>query len=469
MRENSYGRNDEIELRLSDLFWSVMRHWRGIVITMLVCGVLLGAFGLFREYRSYTDPEAKAKAEEDYRASVEKYERSKETYETKVENLRTWISRLDYYKQNSIMLLMDPYDIYRTTVTYFVDSDYEIMPGVMFQNPNYTEALVNSYEAAVSRIDFDELIDLPNGADLTTQHTVNKYATKTVYAIEADVANGLMTITVISDTQKRGDKIMTEIRRVMTENEQMLNQVVGEHKLSVVSEGSERTLDLDLANLQTAFTNDYESNSTELDKAEESLKNLKEPTQTVPSKTSVITKGIKFGILGLVAGLFAAAVLLIFDFFNKDKVVSISGLQTRFGLPVLGVIRGDEKKLKKIDKMVAEKLGAEGWPEAEEAASYTASAIRLRLKEDLPVLFVGTAGQEKLEKICGMVSAKLPEVKTRVGGNVNRSAEAMEALRQKTAVICVEEWQNSVNEEITQEMDALRASGNPVVGFIVIR
>ena len=469
MKENSYGVNDETELRLGDMFWSVLRHWRSIAAVMLLCGALLGILGFVKEYYAYRDPDTMEKAEEDYRASMEKYERDKLTYETKLENLQAWMGKLDYYKENSIMLLMDPYDIYQSTVTYYVDANYEIMPGVTFQNPNYTEALVNSYEAAIDRMPFDDLIDMPGGPDLTTSHTASKYKNKTVYAVESDVSNGLITITVISDTEERGDKLMNAVQRTMQENESLLNTVIGEHTLTVVSEGIEHTLDLDLANLQLAFTSDYESNAKELTSAEEELEALSEPAKNVPSKASIIKKAVEYGFVGLILGLFGMAVILIIDFFNTDKIVSAAGLQKRFGLPVLGIFPVSTKKRLKLDRRVCAKLGMEGWESTEDAADYAASAIRLRLPENTPVLFIGTAPEEKISQVCEEISSRLPGVETCAGGNVNRSAQTVEALLTDTAVVCVEEWEKSSNAAVSQEMAAVRASGNPAVGFIVLR
>ncbi len=470
MKENTYSRNDEIEVRICDLFWSIMRHWRAIIVTMLLFGLLLGVYGVVKEYRDYTDPEARAKAEEAYLTKLEKYERSKETYETKAANLREWVAKLDYYKQNSLLLLMDPYNIYQTSVTYFIDTNYEIIPGVMYQNPNYTEALVNSYSAAVNRIPFDDLIDMPGGADLTTAHTVTKYAKKNIYSIDADLANGLMTITVIADTEERGDKVLAEVRRVMEENEQLLNTVIGEHTLSVVSEGSSRTLDLDLANLQIAFSSDYESNSTEIDDAEAQLKKLVEPEKTVPSKTTIIKQGIKLGIIGLIGGLILAAGYFFVDFYLRDRVCSPKVLQERYGVPVLGVFTSGKKRhVKGMDRACAAHLGMVDKASEEEEAAYIAAALRLRLHDAKKVLLLGTADGQKMAAICELLAGKLSGIECKLGGNPNEDAAAVEALGEECSVVCVEGWQTSANAEIADELGAVKASGNPLIGFILTR
>ena len=371
MKEN-FGANEEYEIRLGDVFWSVMRRWRGLIIAMIIFGILIGLFGAVREYRRYTDPAANAKKQEEYESSMEQYQRSKDAYEAKIDNLKEWIGRLDFYKENSLMLLMDPYDICKSTLTYYVDTGYEIMPGVTYQNPNYTGVLVDSYASAISRLPFDDLIDLRGGPDLTTAHTVSKYSSKKVCTVETDTSKGILKVTVICDTEERSRVILQAVRDAVTENEALLTQVVGEHTITVIGETSEHTLDLDLANMQTTFTNEYESNTNELTKTEELLNDLEAPVKTVHSKRTIVKQGIKYGILGLVIGLILSVLYYIF----KDHDRSVSGLQRRYGIPVLGAVRTSGKKAGRIDRKIASRLGLSLNEDSGNTAAYIGSAIR---------------------------------------------------------------------------------------------
>ena len=38
MNENALYKRNEVEINLGNLFWSVLRHWRGIIVFMLVFG-----------------------------------------------------------------------------------------------------------------------------------------------------------------------------------------------------------------------------------------------------------------------------------------------------------------------------------------------------------------------------------------------------------------------------------------------
>ena len=161
MTDTMYYQRNINSLPLNDLIWTVFRKWRLILLSMLVFGLFLGGFRGVKEYKSYIDPEAEVERETNYSNELAAYERSKSAYETRIDNLQAWIERLELYKEKSLLLIMDPYDIYKSSVSYFVDTDYEIMPNVFFQNPNYTETLIKSYKLAIERIDYNKLIDLP--------------------------------------------------------------------------------------------------------------------------------------------------------------------------------------------------------------------------------------------------------------------------------------------------------------------
>ena len=462
MREND-NFNEEYEVRLGDLFWSVLRNWRGLIVGMIIFGILIGLFGAVREYSKYRDPALKEKANKEYTAALEQYERSKEGYEAKIDNLNDWIDRLDSYRDSSLMLLMDPYDIQRSTITYYIDTGYEIMPGISYQNPDYTGSLLNSYAAAVARLPFDDLIDLPGGPDLTTAHTVNKYSSKKVCTAETDETTGLLTVTVIGDTEERCSVVMDAVKKTIKDNEAILKKAVGEHAVTIIGETTERSVDLDLANLQAAFANDYESNNNELTKTEGLLKDLKEPVKTVHSRRTILKQTIKFGILGLVIGLILSVLLYIF----RDHDRSVSGLQRKYGIPVLGALGASGKKWRKADRKIASRLGVPDYTDESGASDYVSSAIRLFRKSDEALVLVGSASEDKIANIAELISGKFPDTEVRYGGNIRSSAKAVNELSRPCEVICVEEWPCGEDREIARELDLLRAMGKEPIGIIL--
>ncbi len=466
--EKEFNERDDFEIRIDELFWSVLRHWRAIVIVMIIGGLLLGGFGTYREYKEYRDPAARNAADKAYADALEQYEHSRTAYETKIENLREWLDRQDSYRDSSLLLMMDPYDVYKAVVTYYIDSSYEIMPELWYQNPNYTKALVNSYASGISQMHFDDLIDLPGGPDLTTDHTVSNYANKRICTIEKDVENALLTISIVCDTDERGDVLMKAVKKSMSENEPVLNKLIGEHKLSIISESSEHTIDIDLANMQSRFDTDYETNSQELVNTEKELSELSQPVKSIHSRGTVIKQGIKFGILGLIVGFVVAAFVFAVSIFGQRRVVSVSNVQKYFELPVLAVVRSDKRKMNRFDRRIASGLGFSGLKNVDSSADYAASTVRLKMKDSNALMITGTAADDELDMVTSVLSEKIKDKEIWKAGDISRNATAVNELFKQVPVVCVEQWPTSAFSDIEKELDVLQASNNDCIGFILV-
>lgn len=464
---DNVNKQEEYEIRLGELFWAVLRHWRGIVIVMVIAGILLAGFGAVREYKKYRDPVAREEAEKAYELEVEQYDRSRKAAETKIENLKEWVDRQDVYKDSSLVLLMDPYDIYKATVVYYIDSAYEILPEMSFQNPNYTRTLVNSYASAINRLPFDDIIDLPGEPDLTTEYLVSGY-NKKICSVSSDADNGLLTITVISDTDARGEALLKAIKREMTDNEAFLNKVIGEHSISIVGENVEHTIDLDIANLQTKYTTDYDNNVSELEKTEKQLEDMKEPVKTVHSRMTIIKQCIKYGIVGLILGLIVTAFILAVSVFSRRRIISIDSLQKNSGFSVLGVISSSEKKMNRFDRLVASKLGFGGLNDPASIDAYAVSTVRLKTEPGSTLQITGTADESKLKAAAELLTEKISDRTIRLVGDISRSADAVNGLVKGIPTVCVEQWPSSRYDEIGRELELLRVSENECIGILVV-
>ena len=464
---DNMSKREEFEIRLDELFWSVLRHWRGIVIAMVIVGILFAGFGAAREYKNYRDPVAREEAEKAYELAVEQYDNSIKSAETKIENLKKWIERQDVYKESSLLLLMDPYDIYKATVIYYIDSAYEILPEMSYQNPNYTRTLVNSYASAINRLPFDDIIDLPGEQDLTTEYIVSGY-NKKICSVSSDADNGLLTITIICDTDDRGEVLLKAIKNEMTDYETFLNKVVGEHNISIVGENIEHTIDMDIVNLQSKYTTDYDYNVSELEKTEKQLEEMTEPEKTVHSKTTIIKQGVKYGVLGLLLGLIASAFILAVSVFSRRRVISVDSIQRQLGIPVLGVISTSGKKLNRFDKWIASRLGLNGLNDPEALVAYAVSTVRLKTEPGSTLQIIGTADESKIREAADLLIEKNSDRMIRMVGDISRNADAVNGLEKGIPTVCVEQWPCSGYEEIEREQELLRVSENKCIGVVVV-
>ena len=470
MNEKDLYQNGTVEVSLGDLFWSVLRRWRSIVAIMLIFAVILGGYGFVKEYKKYKDPEVRQKLQNEYDLAVDEYNKDKEKLQRDIVVSEEYQTHLEDYKDRCVFLKFDPYNIYKIDATFFVDSNYEINPSMSYQNTNTIGTLIRAYSTAIQRIDFESVIDM-NGEDLTQIHPVSKFSGKKVCVVSVVESAGLMQVTITADTKERAEKIYKEVMSVIDETKTILTTAVGDHEISVVNETALYTVDWDYETLQTSFTDDYyEKNKTKINTLKKNLDDLKEPVNKVPTKGSVIKASLKKGVIGLVAGLFIAAVVYAVLFMIRDWVYTPDSLRGRYRLPMLGVIDLglNGRKNNKIDRKIAAKLGVPDGLSQEQSASLVASNVKLYLKGADKLLIVGSAGSDAAEKLKNMLQPLLEGTDIAAAGDVNYVSEAVDALSSDAAVICTEQWQKARHSDIVRELDKISAVENKGIGFVVV-
>lgn len=465
MQEDRINQGNIIEINLMDIIWSVLRCWRNMLAAMVIAGVLLAGYGAFKEYRHLTDKAFVKEQQEAYESDLETYALKKKQLEKKLENLEEDLARQEFYEKNAVMLLFDQYDVYIRTASYYINSGYEIVPELYYQNPNYTSVITNSYKAAVDRIDLDAVIATDENPELTTRNPIS--GSKKMLYTSVDAGNGVLNITIYGDTQERVDQIYAAVQKVIKEQESLLNKVIGEHTISILSEESYSDIDIDFGSLQRSFDDKSESITLGLEETKKALEELKAPINETPTKKSVVKAGIKFGIVGVAAGLLLLGGFFLLKILLQDKVNAVEDIRRRYFAPVLGTYLDGKRKMTKLDVFLTKKLGFAAAKSTEEQVQFIVSNIRFYLKEQNKILLVGNCESDLMDAIKEQLVPLLPKIEIEVGGNVNENALAVDALSQDAAVICVECWTKTPHKEIRHEMKAIADSGNVNLGYIV--
>lgn len=468
MNESIDYANRTVEVSLVDLFWSLLRKWRAILACLLILGIGLGGYGFMKEYKTYSNATTRAARQTKYESSLHDYEVKKEALEAKIDNLEMRIEFLNHARENSLMLKIDPNNVFRIVTVYYVDSDYEIIPESVYQNPDYTNSLLKGYRNAVQRIEYNDLVKMEGEDELFSDPPITTQTVKRIYSAGIDETANLLTVIIISEKEERADQIMSGVKAALDETNKTLTQAMGKHTLSVVSESREWVVDTDLYKSQAEFQEEYSKVAEGLDAARKELSSLSKPKSTVLTKKDVIKAGIKFGVIGLALGLILPLLYYGIKLILQDKVKSVGELGARYNMPVLGTAKVSEKKQGKLDAKIASALGMSS-SNIEDSIKYVAANIGLRAKNKDKVLLLGNTDRGNLEKIAEMIQPEIGDKTICVGGDLKSDYSAIFALNDDCAVVLVEDLQKTKHSDIVNEIKTVQAAHSDKIGFIVLQ
>lgn len=467
MREKQ--RSNAIELNLSDMFWQFASNWRKALILAVVCGLILGGWRLVTGIINANDPEYVEMIREKNRTVKENYEIQKRAYESRISKRKEQISRKEEARETSVMLKIDPHNTWYKYVTFYVNTGYQIMPGMDYQNPNYTTAVTNSYIDALNNIDLTEAIRTPEEPNLTAENPVSGSTTKLLMVSEQS-GGGMIYVTILGDSRERTDAIFAAAKQLMEERRQILQGVVSEHTLDVLSETDEVTDSDTIRALQSRFYESYTDMITALNEDQAALDVMlaEDPKLTGVGIGSAIKGFIKYGIIGGALGVILGFVIWGMIRCLRGRVNSVEELRSRYDGVMLAAIPRESAKRGKIDKEIFRHLGIRKKLNYRSGIELAAANIRLHLPEEKDVLLIGTVGEDKLGIIGKDLAEQLTDRKVLIGGDVNLSAAAVSAVEEGHTVVCVEGLNESLYQYINHELDTVGKAREQIPYFIVV-
>ena len=446
--------NNTRKISIAELFCYVLSKWRILIVAALIGAVLLGLGGTARAWKNRPTEASKKAAQTDYEKDLKTYETKKEKLQIRITNLENEISQQQYIQDRSVMLEMDPYNIYEAVLRYYVDTDYEIVPELYYQDPDYTAVITNSYVDAVKRLDISEYFVTPERPDVLTDNPISDNNER-LLSVLSDAEYGTITITARADTQENLDRLTQAIRDTIDETKTKLNQSIRSHTLTVLDATERQTVDFDYATLQQSFNDNIYNLMQSLSDANDELGGLEEPTAPAIKSISLKKEAVKFGVIGLILGLVVAAILFAFRAVVRDLVMSAEDVRERHQIPVLGFYAESHGKRKnRLDRSIRSKLGAPQMGH-DESVSYLKAAKALYLQENSCLLVSASAG-DRLQEISEAMSEADPGTAYAVGGNLAESADAVCSVFDAEAVICVERLLKASHEEISKEIAMIR-------------
>lgn len=507
---------NEREINLWDLLCDILKHWRTLVVWMIVGGLLLGGYGYYRNYKAaYAAEESRRLAQtsdDAVMAEAVSAGGNGEISDLEIGNVEAVIynewaaqSRLDQMKK-SLWASMDEDNVYTVKLEYLISSGAE--SGYAHLAELYDSNGAEEFIGFVTK-DNKEL-----GEKLSADLFIISHWEKDGKVEKTTVEDGenpavpicdALSVSLMADTEENANFLKEEFGKYMNELSRKISATTGKHSIELINSSvisgyneaafsKKRILNSEMATYtlnggkaKDAFDDNEKAYYTvrksglEKDEAIEKLAELKEQKNEIKT-TAVSTEPIKvkgtlsrkFLLIGLVgfAVLYAGLRFLAYIFSNKIKVCDdIEGL---YGITRLSTIyhESDRKLFKGIDEAI-HKLRYKNQRifTRDAAVNITSSAIKLLAKKnELDTVYLLGCGLDTSENSdAKKISDKLKKDNINIVAlcDVLYDPQALECLKDAKAAVLLEKAESTMYSEVLKERDLLKRQDIKLLGAVI--
>lgn len=464
--QNAY----EHEVDLKDLVFAVLHQWKPILAIAIIFAILLGGGKGFLTYRSQSNPETAAQKEEDYQNAVRQYENDVDYSEHEIQTIESAIESQQNYLEKSILMNLSPYSIYEAQSDLFIKTDYEIMPGMIYQNIDYTNTILQAYQSVITSTAFLETIGSSNQLDpqyLQELVTVERGSISAMESGSTELTN-ILTIKVKHANAEDAQKILDSIIKQIDILHRQIKRDIGDHTIQSINNSCGSIVDWALADKQSQEMIRLQTLKTTLTEKETALRELSMPSNISSSKMSALKSAVKYGVLGGVIGGFAVVFFICVWFLMSDKLYSPKELRSRFQVKVLGALPvAGKPKQGFIDSWLNRLEGRVSQNAADPESQLIAANIKNQVGSTKTILIAGCAAPESVAQVTAYLREQLSGIQIVSGGNILQNADAILKLPECDSVVLVEQCRVSSYSSVELEIEKIRDLKKELLGFVV--
>ncbi len=437
---------DEQTIFVKDLLFSALYQWRKIVIAALVLGLIGGALGFMRA-KGATAP---AMPEAQYQEALESYEAELEALTLRADMIQQQKENLLLYIKDSPLMNTDPLSVHCATAILSVQTDYQILPGMTYQNPDPTAAILAAYA------------DFLNSSDAVTAAaeaagTTAEYLGELVAVTNRGADVRSLKITVKGTSAESVEAALDAMLQAAEAASAQIAQTYGAHTMELDSQASVVKTDTNIRTIQQEALErlaSLEAQSTDVQNAMGALSAPYGGGTPFSKKTVVL-----FAVLGAFLGAFAVAGIAVCGHIASNKLYSIRTLKIRTGIQVLGAFPAKERKcfldrlLRKLDGRITD------------PGHMDAVVANVRNYCTGSVLVAGT---------CPAFNETIAQALTKAGvqaqgqGSLLTDAQTLAALPQCDCVLLVEVCGKSAYTAVAEAMERVADQKKPLLGCVLV-
>ncbi len=477
-----YNDTYEREIDLKELMFAVLHKWRMILAFAFIFAVLLGGYKAVSVYRSQSDVQAFEEVRNSYARALEVYNKNMESCKREIDNLTQDISGQQEYVENSILMNMSPYDIWEAKAELYINMEdengsreNELTSTIMraYQSALTSGELLSEIAAEMGVDDryIQELVTVTMGQDsyyrnddwLSIESKSSGFTIRNRQDDRFITQDNLLTVRVRHKDEEKARELLRGILEGIDQFHGKIQSNVASHTISEISSSVTSRVDLALADQQDAERVRLERLKESLQKRTDEMDKIKGPEGPV----SPVSSGIKYGVIGGVLGAFMVTFFVCIGFVMSDKVYSAKELKYRFKVKILGVLSIGAKDGSKIDTWLGRLEGRACNVDAEHEFGLISANICNYTEGVKSLLLIGSAQEETISRVVSELTARLPEIKVMLGGNILNNADGLRRLPECDGVVLVEQCGESLYSKVELEIEKACDLQKPVIGCIV--
>lgn len=454
---SNYDKYEE-EINIFTLLWFVLSKWKSILIVAII-GLVLGA-----GYAAMSAPEAVETPAVEGTSEQEKEPTAnviaEQAYETTLEKVES----LENYLAEAAIMEMNPYELYKGTVTYVIDDTYKDLAGI--NTAIYSFVWDGALMADLEKVgpygvkELECLVGLLQGT--SSQTVLNENA----------IGQVTTRITICAQDEKEAQELLTQIDSSMTI---YLNTLLNEQDIAgyeMLSMDIKETTSTAVADYQANMRSKYDSEKANLATYKTNMDTVGATGVTTTANSGISkTTLIKYGGAGFVVGVALAIIIWIVIYCLGGKLYTVINVEDKYGVKCIGSIHNFEK-LNLIDRWIACKRGGvySSLP-LEEQRKLVFLNLRNELSktENIKTVFLASSLGEILEE-AAILRSMLQDAGYAVEGceNVIGKVDAIERASKCDATVIFESKKTSKTALVEAEISVLNEHVNHVLGMIVV-
>ena len=365
---------------------------------------------------------------------------------------------------------INPLREYNASFELYLDYDYQIMPGLTYQNIDLSERILKAYDTYMSNGEMYRYI-LDNFDAITELRYL-----KEIFTVSTDSLTNMISVSVRHTDPASCEQLLQLAKTGIFNKCPEISEAIDTHTLILTNSSSYEAVNLELEELQKTNL----SIISELDKKikeKEALRKAATEQSVVSELTTAwaIKNTIKYLILTLIGSCFAVTMLIACYCILSGKLMNPMDIRHRFGLRIIAQL--PQKRTKKpfafISRWICRLGGITLVPEDLERLTRMAG---ISIKSDLAskdtektwatIAFSGSVSEEALQTLIDATG--LSDSYTTINAaDILTNADSIEKITTADCAVLVVEQERTLLINVAKELEALRAWDIPVLGVII--